>query len=106
MAPRESSSRFAAVVMMPRPSGLLRTRKSPGWAPALAITCSGWTLPTTARPKIGSSDWIVWPPTIAMPASFALSPAPRRISTSTSGGNAPLGKPTMLRAASGVPAIA
>ncbi len=70
------------------------------------MTRSGWTFPTTASPKIGSSDWIVWPPTIAIPASRALSPAPRRISTSTSGGSAPLGKPTMLSAVSGVPAIA
>ena len=33
-------------------------------------------MPMTARPKIGSSLLIVCPPTIAMPASAAISSAP------------------------------
>ena len=53
--PERSSPFLAAVVMIPRPSGLVRMSTSPGLAPALVRTWSGWTVPTTARPKIGSS---------------------------------------------------
>ena len=103
MAPAASSSRLAAVVMIPSPRGLVRIRKSPARAPALVITARGCTRPTTARPKIGSSVWIVWPPTTAMPASRALSAAPRRISARTSTGRR-VGKPDEAEGGQGFPA--
>ena len=43
----------------PEPSGLDRTSRSPGRAPALLHTRSGWTRPCTARPKMGSSERMV-----------------------------------------------
>ena len=44
------------------PSGLESTRTSPGTAPPFVKMRSGWTRPWTARPKIGSSLRMVWPP--------------------------------------------
>jgi hypothetical protein len=54
---------------------------------------SGCTLPVTDSPNLGSRSRIVWPPMMQMPASFALSAAPARMSarkgrTFPSSGNA------------------
>jgi hypothetical protein len=58
-----------AVVMMPVPSGLVRTRVSPGLAAALVVTRSGSTSPVTANPYLGSASSTEWPPTIVHPAA-------------------------------------
>ena len=38
-------------------------------APALVSTRSGWTKPVTARPYLGSSSRMLWPPVMRAPAS-------------------------------------
>ena len=43
---------WAAKAMMPVPSGLVRTRQSPGRAPALVTIRSGCTSPVTAKPAL------------------------------------------------------
>src|SRR5438046_2159959 len=53
---------------MPVPMGLESSSTSPGRAPDLAQTRSGCTRPCTARPKMGSSERIVWPPATIPPA--------------------------------------
>ena len=51
------------------PMGFDSTSTSPAGAPALVKIRSGCTRPCTARPKIGSSLRIVWPPATTPPAS-------------------------------------
>ena len=63
-------------------------------------------MPVTARPYIGSSVLMVWPPTMSMPASRAFSAPPRRISPSTATSSSDSGKPTMLSAVIGLPPMA
>ena len=63
------SSALAAVVTTPMPSGFVRNRTSPGFAPALVRIRSGWTKPVTARPYLGSGSKMLWPPVIRAPAS-------------------------------------
>ena len=77
---------------MPVPSGFDSTSTSPGRAPAFVKMWSGCTRPCTARPKIGSSERIVWPPATTPPASRTTSDAADRIapiaSTGMRSGNA------------------
>ena len=61
--------RFTAVVSTPVPIGLVSTSTSPGRAPALVMTRSGWIVPVTNSPNFGSSSTIEWPPAMAMPAA-------------------------------------
>ena len=58
-----------AVVRIPTPRGLVSTNTSPGLAPALVSTRSGWTKPVTARPYLGSWSKMLWPPVMMHPAS-------------------------------------
>ena len=41
-------------------------------APELVSTRSGWTKPVTARPYLGSSSRMLWPPVMSAPASYTL----------------------------------
>ena len=68
------------------PSGLVRTRRSPGFAPPLRRSRSGWAAPITASPYFGSASRIVWPPARVPPASRTLADAPAKISVSVSPG--------------------
>ena len=65
----DSSSAFWAVVRTPIPKGLVSSSTSPGRAPELVSTLSGWTKPVTARPYFGSSSRMLWPPVMRAPAS-------------------------------------
>ena len=69
----EAIPAFAAVVIMPEPSGLVNMSSSPGFAPLLVIILSGWTNPVTAMPYFGSSSSMEWPPVISAPASYTFS---------------------------------
>ena len=60
--PGGAAPRFGAVTTAPAPSGLVRTRASPGRPPALVRIRSGWTTPVTAMPYLGSGSSIEWPP--------------------------------------------
>ena len=68
------------------PSGFVRTRRSPGFAPPLRRSRPGWAAPITARPYFGSASRIVWPPARVPPASRTLADAPAKISVSVSPG--------------------
>ena len=57
-----ANPRLMPVVMMPVPSGFVRTSASPGRAFALVIMRRGDTMPVTAKPKIGSGVLMVCPP--------------------------------------------
>ena len=82
---------------IPVPSGFESTSTSPACAPPLVNTRSGWTRPCTARPKIGSSLRMVWPPTMEPPAARTVSAAARRMASMASMGSRS-GKAEMLRA--------
>ena len=69
----DSISAFWAVVRTPMPMGFVSSSTSPGLAPELVSTRSGWTKPVTARPYLGSSSRILWPPVMSAPASYTLS---------------------------------
>ena len=56
----------------PVPSRLVSSRTSPGRAPPLRNSRSGWAAPITARPYLGSGSRIVWPPARTPPASRTL----------------------------------
>ena len=71
---------------MPVPSGFERTRASPARAPPFTHTRSGCTKPCTARPKIGSSERMVWPPATTPPASATTAAAAVRIAPTASTG--------------------
>ena len=104
--PASATPRLMAVVTMPEPSGFVSRSWSPGRAPTLRSTLSGWTRPVTARPYLGSGSSMLWPPRMGAPASAAASAPPRRISPSTSIGSLPTGKPTRFSAKSGRAPIA
>ena len=70
----------------PVPSGLVRTSRSPGRAPPLRSSLSGWAAPMTASPYFGSGSRMVWPPASVPPASRTLDDAPAKISVRTSRG--------------------
>ena len=67
------------------------------------MTARGSTRPTTARPKIGSSVWIVCPPTMAIPASLALSMAPAKDLAQDLGRQGPARKANQAERRQGVP---
>ena len=48
--------RLMAVAMIPVPSGLVRTKTSPGSPAELVTTSSGWTRPVTDIPNFGSGS--------------------------------------------------
>ena len=54
------------------PMGFVSNSTSPGRAPELVSTRSGWTKPVTARPYLGSSSRMLWPPVMSAPASYTL----------------------------------
>ena len=64
---------------MPVPSRFVSTSRSPGRAPPLRISLSGWAAPMTARPYLGSGSRIVWPPASVPPASRTFAEAPAKI---------------------------
>ena len=64
-----AKSALAAVVRTPMPMGLVKRSASPGFAPELVSIRSGWTKPVTARPYLGSSSRMLWPPVMRAPAS-------------------------------------
>ncbi len=64
--------------MIPVPSGLVSTSRSPGRAPALVIGFA--TKPVTANPYLGSGSSIECPPTIVVPLDCITSAPPRRTS--------------------------
>ena len=70
----------------PVPSRLVSSRRSPGRAPPLRSSRSGWAAPMTASPYFGSGSRIVWPPASVPPASRTLDEAPSKIAASTSRG--------------------
>ena len=63
------SAGVPAASARPVPIGFDSTSTSPGRAPPLRKTRSGWTTPCTASPKIGSGLRIVCPPATEPPAS-------------------------------------
>ena len=101
-----AKSRLIAVEIMPVPSGLFNTRASPTWAPEFLINLFSATSPVTTNPYFGSLSSMEWPPKIGMPASFALSVPPRRISVKISFGKSLMGNPTIFRANRGVAPMA
>ena len=62
---------------VPVPRGLVKIKASPGCAPVLRITCSGWpcastsTRPLMAKPSDNSGPSPLWPPTSAQPAALS-----------------------------------
>ena len=46
-------------MVMPMPRGFVKNNTSPGLAPELVNTRSGWTKPVTANPYLGSSSWML-----------------------------------------------
>ncbi|MMZ63661.1 hypothetical protein D1872_259300 [compost metagenome] len=101
-----SASFLIDVVIIPTPIGLVKINRSPGLAPALVLTLSGWTSPVTARPNFGSLSSMEWPPTNVAPASFTLSAAPRRMSARMLLSRVEMGKATILSTVSGFPPMA
>ena len=101
-----AASRLTAVEMTPRPIGFVRTRTSPGRAPAFVSTAPGSTVPTTASPYFGSASSIEWPPAMRQPAARAVAAPPSSTRASSSNGSPSRGQPTRLSASSGVPPIA
>ena len=59
---------------------------SPGRAPPLRRSRSGWAAPITASPYFGSGSRIVWPPARVPPASRTLAAAPSKTAASVSRG--------------------
>ena len=90
---------------MPLPMGFDSTSASPARAPALVKIRSGCTRPCTARPKIGSSLRIVWPPATTPPASRTTSAAAERMAPIASTGMRS-GKAEMFRAITTRPPMA
>ncbi len=72
--------------MSPVPSGFVSSSVSPGRAPPLRRSRSGWATPTTASPNFGSRSRIVWPPASVPPASRTTCAAPPTIAAMTSVG--------------------
>ncbi len=99
-------SRLMAVVVIPRPSGLVSTSVAPASTVELRISRSSSTKPVTAIPYFGSGSSIVWPPRMATPAAEATSAPPRRTSESNSRGRRSTGHPTRFSAIEGVAPIA
>ena len=60
---------------------------SPGRAPPLRSSRSGWAAPITASPYFGSGSRIVWPPASVPPASRTLAAAPSKTAASVSRGS-------------------
>ena len=60
---------------------------SPGFAPPLRSSLSGWAAPITASPYFGSGSRIVCPPASVPPASRTFSAAPSNTAASTSRGS-------------------
>ena len=87
------------------PSGFVRKSASPGRAPLLRQSPSGWTVPTTARPYFGSSSRIVCPPARTAPASGTLAAAASKIARTVSSGSSS-GNAATESARSGLPPIA
>ena len=90
---------------IPVPMGLESSSTSPGRAPALVHTRSGCTRPCTARPKMGSSERMVWPPATVPPASVTTAAAAARMAATASTGMRS-GKAEMLRASTTRPPMA
>ena len=90
---------------IPDPIGFDRTSRSPGRAPALVHSRSGWAIPWTARPKMGSAERMVWPPATVPPASPTTLAAASKMAAMASGGKSS-GKAAMLRASSTRPPMA
>ena len=91
---------------MPVPNGFVRTNASPTLAPIFFHMAFSSISPVTTRPYLGSLSSTECPPTIGIPASFALSAPPCNISVSTLLGKSLIGNPTMFKAKEGVPPIA
>ena len=72
----ESMSALFAVESTPMPIGFVSSSTSPGLASELVSILSGCTKPVTARPYLGSSSCMLWPPVISAPASYTLSYPP------------------------------
>ena len=87
------------------PIGFDSTSTSPGRAPPLRNTRSGWTTPCTASPKIGSGLRIVWPPATEPPASTTTVAAASKIAAIASRGKCS-GKAATLIAITTRPPIA
>ena len=83
----------------------MRSSTSPGRAPPLRSSRSGWATPTTASPNFGSGSRIVWPPASVPPASRTTSAAPPTIAAMTSTGSSS-GKAATDRANSTRPPMA
>ena len=90
--------------MMPVPSGLVNTSRSPGRAAALVATRRGSIKPVTAKPALISFSLMLWPPMTGTPASAILSSPPRRICRRTSSGSLPRGKSHDRKRRDGPPA--
>lgn len=59
----ETRFSFIAVFNIPTPIGFVKINLSPTLAVAFDNTFSGWTIPDTERPYLGSLSSTVWPPT-------------------------------------------
>ena len=97
---------FAAVFIMPVPSGLVRMSLSPALAPLLRTTLAGWMVPVTESPYFSSWSSTLCPPTRTTPASRILSSPPAKICFKTEISIVFTGKQTMFIAVSGLPPIA
>jgi len=86
----------------PVPSGFVRKSASPGCAPDFGQMPSGWTVPTTASPYLGSSSRIVCPPASSAPAARTCASAAAKSSAISSTGRSS-GKAAIESATSGIP---
>ena len=100
-----TSSRLWAVVVTPKPSGLVRNRWSPTRRPPFESSRPVSAIPKTASPNFGSSSLMVCPPPITTPASRHFSAAPRKISRVISRGRF-AGNAATLKAKNGCPPMA
>ena len=93
------------LMIRPVPRGFVRNSASPGRAPFFGQIASGWAVPMTASPYLGSASRIVCPPASSAPdartCSSAAAKMRARISVGSSSGNA-----AIESARSGVPPIA
>ncbi len=101
-----AASSLMAVAMMPVPSGLVRTSRSPGRAVEFRMTAAGSTWPTAQSPYLGSGSSMEWPPMMTMPACRAMALPPSRIRSRMPWPSSFRGKATRLSAVSGRPPMA
>ena len=94
-------SRLMAVVMIPKPSGLVRNRAAPAGAVEFRTIRSTGTNPMATMPYLGSGSVMEWPPTMATPASPAMSCPPCITRASSSSGRSSTGQLVRFRAMTG-----